>query len=89
MLSTPGHFCQITLVGDVVIILKGGLLLRVNTGEEINIAVLTNQWPEGLVVGSRVWVKGRLGQEKEVMHRRNLHFVQCEHLAVIKRLQSL
>jgi hypothetical protein len=87
-ISTPGHYCEITMVGDVVIILKGGLLLRTNIGEEVNIAVLANQLPEGLVARSRVWVKGRLGQEKEVTHRRNLHFLQAEHVAIIKKAKT-
>jgi len=88
MPSTPGHHQYVELIGDVMIILKGGVLMRVYTGEPIDIAVLTNPLPEGLTVGSRLWVRGELRQEKEVIHRRNLHFIEPEHLALVHRYKT-
>jgi hypothetical protein len=63
-----------------------GVLVKINAPDGVvHIAVLTDAWPEGLTTGARLWVNGRLGHEKEVTHRRNLHDVAVEPIAIVPR----
>jgi hypothetical protein len=91
--STPGHYQRFEAIGDVVLIHKGprgkiaGVLIRINLGEPIEIVVLAERWPDELSQGCRLSVRGCLGQEREVLHRKNVHFVQADHVSMVRRWQ--
>jgi hypothetical protein len=94
--STPGHFMHLELTGDVMLVHKGhggrisGVLLKVDLDDApIEIVIMSNRWPEGVVPGCRLAVRGRLCQEKGVLHRKNLHYVvPTTQLAVVRRWQG-
>jgi hypothetical protein len=92
MPSTPGHYLgDLVLIGDVVQLHhRGGdhpaaARLRVQTDAVLHLAVIgaPPQWPAGLAVGGRLWVKGRLRVETEV-HRRNVFYLEASHIEVVR-----
>jgi hypothetical protein len=90
--STPGHFQRFEGIGDVVLVNKNaggkiaGVLIRINLGEPMDIAVLAERWPAELSQGCRLSVRGYLRQERE-LHRKNIHYVQADCISVVRRWQ--
>ena len=92
MASTPGHYQRFEAIGDVVLIHKNpggkiaGVLIRINLGEPIDIAVLADHWPAELSQGCRLSVRGYLRQECE-LHRKNIHYIQADCISLVRRWQ--
>ena len=87
--GTPGHYQRLEVIGDVLAVHTAhgvitGVLLQIHDGgEPVQIALVLDPpqtWPSGLARGTRLWARGRLGQEKE-LHRRNLFYVEVAALA--------
>jgi hypothetical protein len=87
--STPGHHQVYEAIGDVRLVhqrLDGtlaGVLLSIDTGELMEIAVMARTWPPGVAVGTRLYVRGHL--QRETMERKNSHFVLATHVNVVVR----
>lgn len=88
-MSRPGHHQRFEGIGDVLLVHRGlhgqitGVLISIDLGDPLQIAVLSPQWPEGLAPGTRLWFVGQLGQER-VSHKKNTHYVQAVHVDVVK-----
>jgi hypothetical protein len=42
--------------------------------ERLELAILTNRWPDGICEGARIFAKGYLANEP-IGHKRNTHFL--------------
>jgi hypothetical protein len=94
-MGIAGHFAHCEFIGDVKHVHTGvqgtitAVLLHVHVGAEaMELAVVLDEhgrWPAALRAGVRLAVKGALRQEREVVHRRNVHYLAASHVAVVPR----
>jgi hypothetical protein len=95
MASTPGHHCDLTLVGEVENFYRvsngriAGLLVRIDIGEPALIPVLLAGDVTGFRRGDRLWIRGALGTEKVSENRYPLVYVKPQHLEIVNRHQPL
>jgi hypothetical protein len=90
--STPGHHQVYEAIGDVRLVHRhpdgtlAGVLLSIDAGELVELAVLAATWPPGVREGCRLHVKGTL-QKETLAHRKNSHFILASHVSVVVRRQ--
>jgi hypothetical protein len=91
-MSTPGHHCDLTLLGDVLGWLRGpggqltGLVLALDIDTPTTIPVLLAGGVHGLQKGDRVAIRGTLASEKSEGHV--MVYVKPRHFEVLKRRKS-
>ncbi len=91
-MGIPGHYNSTEAIGNIKLIHRGvggkisGLLLQVHVSELVEIAVVlgTGAWPADLREGVRLWVRGSLAMEREVVHRKNVHLIVADHISVVR-----
>jgi hypothetical protein len=90
-MSTPGHHNEIVLVGDIREVYTDGngavvgVILMVDADEPCEVPVMFPTARPSVVVGDRLWVRGRLASEPLSNHRGSLHFVQAWWIDPVKR----
>lgn len=93
MPSTPGHHCDLVLVGEVDNFYRtpngriAGLLVRVDIGDPTLIPVLLAGDVTGFRRGEKLWIRGTLGAEKVSENRYPLVYVRPQHLERVNRHQ--
>jgi hypothetical protein len=91
MPSRPGHFCDLTMVGEVENFYRttngriGGLLVSIDLGEPALIPVLLAGGVSGFCRGDRLWIRGVIGAEKVPEARYPLVYVKPQHLEIVNR----
>jgi hypothetical protein len=89
-MSTPGHHCDLTIVGDVVGFYHArggrivGVVVQVDTDHEAMIPVLWETKIAGLQRGTRLWIRGQLHSERLPGERYGMVYVQPRHFEVLK-----
>jgi hypothetical protein len=87
-MSQPGHHQRYEAIGEVRLVHRrptgaiAGVLLHIDVGEAVEIAVLAPTWPAGVCPGVRLWVKGTV-QREPMDHRKNSHFVLATHVELV------
>jgi len=90
MASTPGHHQEVTIFGDIIVVLRHptglikGVVVQVTLDERLELAILSNHWPEGICEGVRIFAKGHLAIER-VEHKRATHFLVPRTIEVVPR----
>jgi hypothetical protein len=90
-MSTPGHYNEVVLVGDIrEVYTEGngaavGVILLVDAGEPCEIPVMFPAARLGVAVGDRLWVRGRLAFEPMPNRRESLLFVQARWIDPVPR----
>jgi hypothetical protein len=94
MASTPGHHQEITVLGDIVKVLRHpagmirAVIVQVTLAERLEIAILSDCWPQGICGGVRIFVKGYLAQES-TPYKRATHFISARLIEVIPRRRNV
>jgi hypothetical protein len=92
--STPGHFNEIVVIGqvDLLHVAHGHLtaiLLTVSTGgDPLKIIVVPRAPPPGVQRGDTLWCRGRLACDP-TPEKKSLHFIEAAHVDVIKRQKGV
>jgi hypothetical protein len=90
-MSTPGHYNEVVLVGDVwEVVTDGegaaiGVILMVDADERCEVPIMFPATRPAVSVGDRLWVRGRLAFEPLSNHSGPLHFVRARWIDRVKR----
>jgi hypothetical protein len=90
-MSTPGHYNEVVLVGDVREVSTDengaviGVILLVDVGEACEVPVMFPAARLGVSVGDRLWVRGRLAFEPMPQPQAALLFVQARWIESVTR----
>jgi hypothetical protein len=89
-MSTPGHYHEVVLVGDVREVYRdaSGVILLVDAGEPCEVPVMFPAAQPGVSVGDRLWVRGRLACEPMPQRQAALLFVQARWIEAVTRLRQ-
>jgi hypothetical protein len=93
-MSIPGHQNELVLVGDVREVYADergvslGVILLVDAGEPCEVPVMFPAPRPGVVVGDRLWVRGRLAFEPLPHRHEALLFVHARWIDAVTRPRS-
>ena len=93
-MSTPGHYNDVVLVGDVRdVYTEGdgavlGVILLVDAGEPCEVPVMFPAPRSGVSVGDRLWVRERLAFEPMSPRQAPLLFVQARWIDPVKHARG-
>ena len=93
-MSTPGHYNEVVLVGDVGEVVTDadgvviGVILMVDAGDSCEVPIMLPSDRPDVSVGDRLWVRGRLAFEPLPNRRGSLHFVQARWIAPLTRARG-
>ena len=93
-MSIPGHYNELVLVGDVREVYADergvslGVILLVDAGEPCEVPVMFPAPRPGVVVGDRLWVRGRLAFEPLPHRHEALLFVHARWIDAVTRPRS-
>jgi len=92
MRSTPGHFCDCVVIGDLVAFLHtdggliAGLVVEVATGDAPSrLPVLPDHPVAGFRKGDRVWLRGEVRAGKLPGLSQPVIYLAPRHLEVVKK----
>jgi hypothetical protein len=90
-MSTPGHYNEVVVVGDVREVYTdgrgavSGVILLVDAGEPCDVPVMFPASQPGVSAGDRLWVRGRLACEPLPQRQAALLFVQARWIEAVTR----
>jgi hypothetical protein len=89
-LSQAGHYQELVIVADVIRVLRHpigtiqAIIVQVTLNERLELAIITNHWPQGICEGARIHAKGRLVNERS-NYRRASHYMAPRFIEVVPR----
>lgn len=90
-MSSPGHYNEVVVVGDVREVYTdgsgavSGVILLVDAGEACDVPVMFPAARPGVSVGDRLWVRGRLTCDPIPQREGALLFVQARWMESVTR----
>jgi hypothetical protein len=89
-MTTPGHFNEVILVGDIREVYTDGtgavigVILMVNADDPCEIPVMFPEGRSDMSVGNRLWARGRLAFEPMPNRREPLLFVHARWIEPVR-----
>jgi hypothetical protein len=90
-MGTPGHHNEVVLIGDVREVYTDGngaaigVILMVDADEPCEVPIMFPSARPGVLVGNRLWARGRLAFEPMSNRQGSLHFVRARWVDRVKR----